>query len=322
MRKTSGDEISDTGLSHNAIPRARYGGEAKAGSARYVVFDFDRTLYGGDTRSELVIWLIRQNWWRLLAAAVMSPVILPFWFFADRRRQAISAYLWIATAGVCNGDDDLIIERYTAANIDRLRSRMVPKGIDELIVHRRAGDHVVVATGAPSQLVRRILAAVSQADLDVVGSTLRLSMGGLILEKHCYASHKITMVAEKGYISPFGAAYSDNIIDLPVLSRAFRPIVVNPRLSCIASFRHALGEDVEIQYWPSTADERQPPTIKGRSSVTRLLLTWTFTTRRILRDLSVWRIPSFRGRHGAQIPTENRRWVAARCPRKQRQPRW
>src|SRR3546814_1400362 len=29
-----------------------------------VVFDFDHTLYDGDSGSHLVMWLIRRHWWR------------------------------------------------------------------------------------------------------------------------------------------------------------------------------------------------------------------------------------------------------------------
>jgi phosphatidylglycerophosphatase C len=33
-----------------------------------VVFDFDHTLYDGDSGSHLFAWLIRRSWWRRLLA--------------------------------------------------------------------------------------------------------------------------------------------------------------------------------------------------------------------------------------------------------------
>ena len=61
---------------------------AGRGRPRLVVFDFDNTLYAGDSGTQLVTWLIRQNWWRVIAAVLISPVIAPLWLCADTRRRA------------------------------------------------------------------------------------------------------------------------------------------------------------------------------------------------------------------------------------------
>src|SRR5690606_41987290 len=37
---------------------------AAATGRRLVVFDFDHTLYDGDSGAHLVSWLIRRSWWR------------------------------------------------------------------------------------------------------------------------------------------------------------------------------------------------------------------------------------------------------------------
>ena len=44
------------------------------------------------------------------------------------------------------------------------------KALDVFAAHRRAGDRVVVATGAPPELARAILAFVAHQDVPVVGS--------------------------------------------------------------------------------------------------------------------------------------------------------
>ena len=44
---------------------------APAGTAPLVVFDFDHTLYNGDSGSHLYLWLIRRNWWRVLLALLL-----------------------------------------------------------------------------------------------------------------------------------------------------------------------------------------------------------------------------------------------------------
>ena len=45
--------------------------------AQLVVFDFDHTLYDGDSGSHLFAWLIRRNPLRLLAALLITPVFGP-----------------------------------------------------------------------------------------------------------------------------------------------------------------------------------------------------------------------------------------------------
>ena len=48
--------------------------------AELVVFDFDHTLYDGDSGSHLFKWLIERAWWRrvlaVLAATVAAPMIV------------------------------------------------------------------------------------------------------------------------------------------------------------------------------------------------------------------------------------------------------
>ena len=228
---------------------------AGRGRPRLVVFDFDNTLYAGDSGTQLVTWLIRQNWWRVIAAVLISPVIAPLWLCADTRRRAISTYLWIGTVGACCGEMRAVIDQYAAAELGRLRSRLRPQGMDALTTYRHAGDQVVVVTGAPVELVGTVLASDLSDPVRVVGSTSRRFMGGLIIDRHCYGVQKVAMLYDAGYTAPLAIAYSDNIIDLALLARAVKPIVINPRASHVAAFRHVLGVGVEIQNWDSAAEE-------------------------------------------------------------------
>lgn len=45
--------------------------------APLVVFDFDHTLYDGDSGSHLFAWLIKRNPLRLLVALLASPILGP-----------------------------------------------------------------------------------------------------------------------------------------------------------------------------------------------------------------------------------------------------
>jgi len=68
--------------------------------APLVVFDFDHTLYDGDSGSHLFAWLIKRNPLRLLAALIATPLLGPLVAFLPTRRRGISGYVWIATFGL------------------------------------------------------------------------------------------------------------------------------------------------------------------------------------------------------------------------------
>jgi len=228
-------------------------------NARLVVFDFDNTLYAGDSGVQLITWLLRRNWWRMLAAVLVAPYIAPLWFGENTRRLAISVNLWIGTVGTRCGEMSCIVDRFVAAgDAARIHSRLRPQGMDALATYRQAGDEVVVLTGAPLELVQTILALDPQEPIRVVGSTSRRFMGGLVIDRHCYGAHKLTMLRRAGHTMQPVIAYSDSPSDLPLLARAAKPILVNPSAFRIASFRRILGDDVEVQNW-------SPYTWRGRT---------------------------------------------------------
>ena len=68
--------------------------------APLVVFDFDHTLYDGDSGGHLVMWLIRRSLWRTLFALLASPVLGPMVAFLRTRRYGVSGYIWIGTFGL------------------------------------------------------------------------------------------------------------------------------------------------------------------------------------------------------------------------------
>ncbi|MCA2320443.1 haloacid dehalogenase-like hydrolase [Mycobacterium intracellulare] len=216
---------------------------------RLVVFDFDNTLYGGDSGTQFVGWLLRRNWWRMIVALLISPVIAPLWLDTRGRRRAISAYLWIGSVGLRQGEMDSVVDRYATIRLRWLNSRLRPRGVDTLEMYRHGGDHVVVVTGAPFELVRTILATELRNRVPVVGSTSRRFMGGLVLDQHCYGPQKLVLLCDAGYTAPVDIAYGDNVMDLPLLTHAAKPIVVNPRVRDLPAFHKTLGKNVEIQDW-------------------------------------------------------------------------
>ena len=217
--------------------------------AQLVVFDFDHTLYYGDSGSHLFAWLIRRNPLRMLAAVLITPLFGPLVALLPTRRFGISGYVWIATFGLHRAREfNGIIDQYVRAHEPAIRARLLPRALDVFAAHRRAGDRVVVATGAPPELARAILAFVAHQDVPVVGSEVGPRLGAMGATRHCHNEEKMRMLRERGY-GAIAIAYSDSTADLPLLRAAQAPVVVNPKHSRVAYFRRVLPAGTRILNW-------------------------------------------------------------------------
>ena len=217
--------------------------------AKTVVFDFDHTLYDGDSGTHLFAWLIKRSWWRRALAVLVTPVCGPMIAFLPTRRRGISAYVWIGTIGLhSRGSLDALIDRYVALHADAIRPRLLPVALEVLHAHREAGDRVVIATGAPPELARAILAFVAHEAVPVIGTLVGPKFGGVGAKRHCHAEEKMRMLREQGY-GDIDIAYSDSSADVPLLKAAKAPVVVNPKHGSIAMFRRILPAGTPILNW-------------------------------------------------------------------------
>ncbi|BAV96423.1 haloacid dehalogenase-like hydrolase [Lysobacter enzymogenes] len=218
--------------------------------APLVVFDFDHTLYDGDSGSHLFAWLIQRSWWRMALALLITPLAGPMVAWLRTRRVGISAYVWVGTIGM-GGERTLnaAIDRYVAGHTEQIRARLLPIALDVLHHHREQGDQVVVATGAPPELARAILAFVAHEDVPVVGTLVGPRLGALGARRHCHSHMKMTMLREAGFTAPVETAYSDSSADLPLLQAARKPVVVNPKAKRVAMFRRVLPPGTAILNW-------------------------------------------------------------------------
>jgi phosphatidylglycerophosphatase C len=217
--------------------------------ARVVVFDFDHTLYDGDSGSHLFTWLIRRSPWRTALALLLAPVFAPMTAFLRTRRVGISAFVWAGTVGLHRRRDlDALIDEYVDCNVEAIKRRLLPVALDVLHHHRMQGDRVVIATGAPPELARAILAFVAHEDVPVIGTKVGRHFGAIIAHRHCHNVEKVRMLREQGYAA-IEIAYSDSEADLPLLMAAHAPVVVNPKRDSIALFRHKLPPGTPILNW-------------------------------------------------------------------------
>lgn len=215
-----------------------------------VVFDFDHTLYDGDSGSHLFAWLIKRRWWRVALALLIAPVFAPMVAFLPTRRTGISGFVWAGTVGMHQPRTlDALIDRYVVLHAEQIQARLLSAALDVFADHRAAGDQVVVATGAPPELARAILGFVAHQDVPVVGTLVGPRLGGLGAARHCHFEMKMTMLREAGFTAPIAVAYSDSSADLPLLLAATRPVVVNPKAGRVAMFRDVLPAGTPILNW-------------------------------------------------------------------------
>ncbi|HSD18022.1 MAG TPA: haloacid dehalogenase-like hydrolase [Thermomonas sp.] len=218
--------------------------------APLVVFDFDHTLYDGDSGSHLFRRLIQRAWWRQALALLAAPVAGPMVAFLPTRRAGISVFVWIGTVGLHRRRDlDALIDDYVAGHVDTIKARLLPIALEVFRAHREAGDRVVVATGAPPELARAILAFVAHQDVPVVGTLVGPKFGAVGAIRHCHHAMKMTMLREAGFSQPVAIAYTDSSADLPLLQAAAHPVVVNPKAGSVALFRKVLPAGTPILNW-------------------------------------------------------------------------
>ncbi|MBB1115804.1 haloacid dehalogenase-like hydrolase [Stenotrophomonas sp. W1S232] len=217
--------------------------------ARLVVFDFDHTLYDGDSGSHLFAWLIKRNPLRLAAAVLATPLLGPLVAMLPTRRRGISGYVWIATFGLRGARQfNRIIDQYVHRHEADIRSRLLPQALAVFKAHRDAGDRVVVATGAPPELAREILRFVAQHEVPVIGSLVGPRAGAMIATRHCHNEEKMRMLRERGY-GDIDVSYTDSSADLPLLLAARSPVVVNPKPGKVDFFRRVLPAGTPILNW-------------------------------------------------------------------------
>lgn len=243
MSAAGASSASVSALSAGVFPPVR-------ADAPLIVFDFDHTLYDGDSGSHLFAWLIKRSWWRMWLALVIAPIAGPMVAWLKTRRVGISAFVWVGTVGMHRaGNLDAAIDRYVATHKEEIRARLLPIALDVLHHHREQGDQVVIATGAPPELARAILAFVAHEDVPVVGTLVGPRLGALGARRHCHSRMKMTMLREAGFTAPVEMAYSDSSADLPLLQAARKPVVVNPKAKRVAMFRRVLPPGTPILNW-------------------------------------------------------------------------
>lgn len=189
-----------------------------------VVYDMDGTLFRGDCGAAFIKQRIRASIGRSILSVLVAPLALPMLYIPTARRWGVSAYLWIASAGISESG----YQRLLAEFIAKYRIRPIEPVLAECRKDIAEGRNVVIATGAGHELATAFIRELGLSDqVGLVASQSSRFFGGMISSVQCNGEVKLNELIKHGYKPPYLRVYSDSASDLPILLAGIHPVLVN-----------------------------------------------------------------------------------------------
>ncbi|WP_114238966.1 haloacid dehalogenase-like hydrolase [Dyella sp. C9] len=230
-----------TGESTSVLPAAA----ADASAPRTVLFDFDGVLIHGDAFSLFLREQYRRSLLRKLAAVLALPwmtLVAPF-----SRRLALRSVVHVGLLGLGERRYRQAAEAFGAGLVRRPR-QFCRDGLNVLRRHQAAGDRVIVVTGCEHVLVSHILAQLGLQDIEVLASRLRPGLLGMRVKLHNVGRRKTALLAAAG-VGEWHVAYSDSLLDAPMLKPAAEAVLVNGTPKLCKKLEKALGRTITRVDW-------------------------------------------------------------------------
>jgi phosphatidylglycerophosphatase C len=185
---------------------------------------------------------------RTLLAALAAPVAFPLLGPPRTRIHGISIFLWIGTFGSRRSEFEELCAKFADAFPTRNpRGCTFKATVDALRAHVRDGHRVIVVSGSLELLVRLMMKRLFDEKVEVIASSVRPFFGGLVGHRHCIGKTKVEMLLEAGAPDgPWGFGYSDSALDIPMLRRCERRILVNPSERTLAACRKVFRDGFDV----------------------------------------------------------------------------
>lgn len=134
---------------------------------------------------------------------------------------------------------------------DYVQPRIYPQAVERIERHRARGDRVVLVTGSIETIVAPLaehlgVSTVIAPRLAVEGGRLTGELTEAPVAGERKAERMAAFAAERGVDLEASIAYGDSADDIPMLTRAGRAAVVNPRGRLLDQ---AMARKWEILYW-------------------------------------------------------------------------
>lgn len=218
--------------------------------SRAAFFDVDGTVvasdivrYGVEIRTMHRSPLGRALWIAGFLPRVPWLLALDAW-----RREAFQRSFY----RIYRGLEAAELERRAAALFrDYVQPRIYPQAVERIERHRARGDRVVLVTGSIETIVAPLaehlgVSTVIAPRLAVEGGRLTGELTEAPVAGERKAERIAALAAERGIDLEASIAYGDSADDIPMLARAGRAAVVNPRGRLLDQ---AMARKWEILYW-------------------------------------------------------------------------
>jgi len=232
--------------------RATHVAQPEKKAWRFAVFDLDRTITKRGTFTAFLLSTRRGLPARTALLLRLLRQMLRYKLGRIDNLTLKNRMLALAARGMTRSDWEKAAEQF----VRRAVRGSVRRGfLPALVRHRRAGDTLVLAT-ASIDLYARLFAKHFRFDQLVCTPTAFAAREGLppqIAGRNCLGREKLARVEEA--LLPDGStfrremfisAYSDDLIDLPLLEWADAPVVVNPNRKSRAA---AVARGMRIVQW-------------------------------------------------------------------------
>lgn len=222
--------------------------DAVSNAQRVVLFDFDGVLVRGDAFAKFMRERYAHAWWRILPLLVLTPFLLLPALTSRGRRRIVRLVVGWALAGLDEKTYRALADRFgrTLARDARHFSRSAFAVLNR---HRRAGDRVLVVTGCEETLARAILDELGLSEIELVASRVMPGRFGPRVAVRNIGREKLRQLALRDVHPQWDVAYSDSLIDLPMLAGARAAVVVNPHRGMLARAQVRLGARVSAVVW-------------------------------------------------------------------------
>jgi len=214
---------------------------------RIAVFDLDGTITRKDTYVDFLVFCLRKRPLRIFRGGALLAYVAAYKTGLRSNHWLKARFLGTVASGL---GGDRLEKMSTEFSARTVQNNFKPKALTELKRLKEQGFILVLATASFDFYVDKLFTALdmdyllcSKAALDEAG-VLTGAMDG----ENCIGPEKARrlrqLCAEKGWLS-IERAYSDDIVDLPMLQMAIEALIVDPK-SLTESRATALGYQMLI----------------------------------------------------------------------------